>query len=214
MIEIFCDFDGTLTNHDTLDLLLQRFAPASWRDLDRAMLAREISEREGLKREMALITAPDDVLRQTLEAEIRPAEGIEELIGLVRRKGWPMQVVSGGLIGFAGALWRSWGYGEIPLLANDHRRNAEGGIEVIEATTPRLRENCSHCKSYHLQQALQRGSKIVYIGDGLTDYCPAQLAHRRYAKGNLLTHLRECGVEAVEFENLTQVARDLEENQL
>jgi 2,3-diketo-5-methylthio-1-phosphopentane phosphatase len=210
MIEIFCDFDGTLTNHDTLDLLLQRFAPPQWRDLDRAMLSGQISEREGLKREMALITAPDALLMETLEAEIRPAEGIEDLIALVRRKTWPMTVVSGGLVAFAGTLLKKWGYGDLPLLANSHRRNGSGGIEVIEAPTPRLRENCSHCKSYHVQQALQRGSTVVYIGDGLTDYCPAQLAHRRYAKGNLLAHLQECGVEAIAFEDLREVARDLE----
>lgn len=214
MIEIFCDFDGTLTNVDTLDLLLQRFAPPQWRDLDRAMLARQISEREGLKLEMALIETPDVILHETLEAEIHPAEGIDDLIALTRRRGWPMQVVSGGLIGFAGTLWKKWGYDDIPLLANDHRRNTAGGIEVIEATTPRLRDNCSHCKSYHLQEALRRGSKIVYIGDGLTDYCPAQLAHRRYAKGNLLNHLRQQNVPAIPYNDLRQVARHLEENPL
>jgi 2,3-diketo-5-methylthio-1-phosphopentane phosphatase len=212
MIEIFSDFDGTLTNHDTLDLLLQRFAPPQWRDLDRAMLSGEISEREGLKLEMALIQAPDDLLLSTLETEILPAEGIEGFISLARRKGWPLHIVSGGLVAFAGALLKKWGYGDIPLWANDHRRNAAGGIEVIEAATPRLKENCSHCKSYHLQQALKRGSKIVYIGDGLTDYCPALLAHRAYAKANLLEHLRKHDFPAVPFDNLRQVARHLEEN--
>ncbi|RJP78892.1 MAG: hypothetical protein C4524_05965 [Candidatus Zixiibacteriota bacterium] len=209
MIEVFCDFDGTLTSRDTLDLLLQRFAPPQWRELDAAMLSGRISEREGLKAEMALITASDEELMATLAREVRPAEGLDDLMELFRERGWPVTVVSGGLVHFAGALLRSWGYGDLPLLANSHRRNGGGGIEVVEADSPRIRERCSHCKSWHLRQALDRGATLVYIGDGLTDYCPAQLAHRRYAKGNLLAHLREQGVEAIPFRDLREVAEDL-----
>ncbi len=212
MIEIFCDFDGTLTSQDTLDLLLQRFAPPAWRKLDAAMLSGQITERAGLKAEMALITAPDEVLLSVLRAEIRPAEGIQDLAGLAKERGWTLSVVSGGLIKFAGALLREWGYGDLPLYANDHRRNSRGGIEVLEASAPRLQENCNHCKSYHLQEALKHGATVIYIGDGLTDYCPAQLAHRRYAKGHLLTHLRRQGMACIPFENLRQVAGDLKDH--
>jgi 2-hydroxy-3-keto-5-methylthiopentenyl-1-phosphate phosphatase len=50
---------------------------------------------------------------------------------------------------------------------------------------------------------------VVYIGDGLTDFCPAEAAHRRYAKGVLLNYLRENGLKATPFENLTDIAVDL-----
>jgi 2-hydroxy-3-keto-5-methylthiopentenyl-1-phosphate phosphatase len=209
MIEVFCDFDGTLTSRDTLDLLLERFAPPSWRELDRDMLAGTISEREGLKAEMALITAPDELLLETLFAEIQPAEGLSELMAFIKERGWPMTVLSGGLVRLAGALWNRWGYGDVPLLANDHRRNGRGGLEVIEAPTPRLRERCSHCKTWHLQQARARGATLVYVGDGLTDYCPAEAAQRRYAKGHLLEHLRRKDLEVIPFTDLREVAEDL-----
>ena len=209
MIEIFCDFDGTLTNQDTLWVLLDRFAPPEWYNIELKMLAGEMSERDGLKAELRMINQPDEILLSTLLKEIKPAEGIEELIALVRQENWRMQVLSGGLRRFAGALWKDWGYGDIPLFANDHYRNGEGGIEVIEAAIPRLQEHCNHCKRWHIEQAIKRGSEVVYIGDGLTDFCPAEVAHRSYAKGHLLEYLHEKGLEAIPFDDLRVVAEDL-----
>jgi 2,3-diketo-5-methylthio-1-phosphopentane phosphatase len=209
MIEIFCDFDGTLTDRDTLWVLLDRFAPPEWYDIELKMLAGEMSERDGLKAELKMINQPDEILLSTLLKEIKPAQGIEELVALVRQEDWKMQVLSGGLLRFAGALWRQWGYGDIPLYANDHYRNGEGGIEVIEANIPRLKEHCNHCKRWHLEEALKRGSEVIYIGDGLTDFCPAEVAHRRYAKGHLLEHLQKKGLEAIPFDDLRVVAEDL-----
>ena len=209
MIEIFCDFDGTLTNQDTLWLLLDRFAPPEWYNIELKMLAGKMSEREGLKAELRLIRQPDEILLRTLQEEIRPAAGIEELIALARRDGWKMRVLSGGLIRFAGALWKQWGYGDIPLFANDHFRNGEGGIEVIEANLPRLKEHCNHCKRWHIEEAIKRGSEVIYIGDGLTDFCPAEAAQRSYAKGHLLEYLQKKGIEAIPFDDLRAVTEDL-----
>ena len=209
MIEVFCDFDGTLTNQDTLWLLLDQFAPPAWYEFELQMLAGELSEREGLKAELRLIRQPDEVLLGALRGGIKPAEGIEELIALVRQNGWKMQVLSGGLIRFAGTLWKQWGYGDTPLFANDHRRNSEGGIEVIEADIPKLKGHCNHCKRWHIEEAIKRGSEVIYIGDGLTDFCPAEAAHRRYAKGHLLGHLQRKGLEVIAFSDLREVAADL-----
>ena len=214
MIEIFCDFDGTLTSQDTLALLLDRYAPSQWFEIEERMLSGELDEREGLKAQLALLSAPDAELLRTIEAEIRPAEGVDDLVRLARERGWPLRVLSGGLIRFSGALWRQWGYGDVPIFANDHRRDDQGRIEVIEARTPKIKGYCNHCKRWHLEEALKRGSKVVYIGDGLTDRCPAEAAHRRYARGNLLKHLKEQGLDVVPFDNLRQVAEDLRNHPL
>ncbi|MCX6641638.1 MAG: HAD-IB family phosphatase [bacterium] len=212
MIEIFCDFDGTLTDKDTLVVLLDRYASANWYAIEEKALSGDVDERESLREELALITAPDDDLMETLEQEIHPADGLDQLIALIREKEWPMQVLSGGLIRFSGELWRNWGYGEFPFFANDHRRDSQERIQVIPSPTPRLRERCNHCKRWHLEAARRRGSQVVYIGDGLTDFCPAEAADRRYAKGNLLKYLQEQELEAIPYENLQQVATHLRRN--
>ncbi len=209
MTEIFCDFDGTLTNKDTLVVLLNRYTSSDWYAIEERALSGEIDERDCLRSELALLSAPDDQLMQTLEEEIRPADGLKELVQLVREENWRMQVLSGGLIRFSGSLWRKWGYGDIPLYANDHDRDDDGSIRVIPAITPRIKNLCNHCKRWHLEEAIKRGSKVVYIGDGLTDFCPAEAAHVRYAKGTLLKYLQENSLDVTPFDSLLEVVEDL-----
>lgn len=212
MVEFFCDFDGTLTDRDTLVVLLDRYAQSDWYAVEERMLRGEIEEKEGLRAELAMLRAPDDELMATLEEEIKPAEGLETLVNFVREQNWCMTVLSGGLIRFSETLWWKWGYGGIPLYANDHRRDTNGGIEVIPAEFPRIRDHCNHCKRWHVEEAVKRGSKVVYIGDGLTDHCPAEAAHRRYAKGSLLEHLHREGLEVVSFETLDDIVENLRTN--
>ena len=98
MIEIFCDFDGTLTDRDTLVVLLDKYANSDWYAVEERMLRGEIEEKEGLRAELAMLKAPDEQLQKTLQEEINPAEGTEELVRLVQEKGWQMTVLSGGLV--------------------------------------------------------------------------------------------------------------------
>lgn len=212
MIEVFCDFDGTLTDRDTLVVLLDKYAHSDWYAIEERMERGEIEEREGLRVELAMLKVPDDQMLETLKAEVHPAEGLNELIELVGEKGWPLTVLSGGLIRLSGALWSHWGYSEIPLYANDHGRYPDGGIEVIPAPFPHIKGHCNHCKRWHLEEALKRESRVVYIGDGVTDRCPAEVAHRRYAKGNLLEYLRGKGLAVVPYEDLSQIAAELRHN--
>ncbi|TKJ37943.1 hypothetical protein CEE37_13340 [candidate division LCP-89 bacterium B3_LCP] len=212
MIEVFSDFDGTLTNQDTLVLLLHRFANRDWYAIEERMLSGAITELDGVREELGMICAPDEQLMQVIDNEIEPADGLDEFMSFVQERGWRMTVLSGGLIRFSGALWDKWGYGNVPLYANDHRRDSNGCIEVISAVTPRIKNLCNHCKRWHLEEAIKRGSKVIYIGDGLTDFCPAEAAHRRYAKGNLLQYLHDKNLEVVEFKNLHDIVNDLSEN--
>jgi len=185
MIDVFCDFDGTLTNKDTLVVLLDKYTSSDWYAFEERVLAGEIDERECLRSQLALLTVPDVTLMETIQEEIHPAEGLSELVLFIKGRGWQMHVLSGGLIRFSGELWRQWGYSDIPLYANDHDRDEAGRIRVIPANTPRIKELCNHCKRWHLDTAKKCGSLIVYIGDGMTDFCASEAAHIRYAKRNL-----------------------------
>src|SRR5947208_12784471 len=55
---VFCDFDGTITQVDVTDAILERLADPQWRDLERAWVRGEIGSRERLARQMAVVPAP------------------------------------------------------------------------------------------------------------------------------------------------------------
>ena len=67
---------------------------------------------------------------------------------------------------------------------------------------------CAHCKKKHILE--NRDKKTIYVGDGLSDVCPAQEADLVFAKETLLDHLRKMKRPCIEFESLGDVYAHLE----
>jgi len=92
-----CDFDKTIVNIDTAEYALDHFAPANWRQIEKQFEAGEISFEESLRREFAIIRAPEGVILEALDkvAILRP--NFDKLVESCRIKHVPLTVVSGGL---------------------------------------------------------------------------------------------------------------------
>ena len=66
---------------------------------------------------------------------------------------------------------------------------------------------CAHCKARHLRATTTRPR--VYIGDGLSDLCPARVAEIVFAKDSLADALGREGISFFPFSRLTDVHRHL-----
>ena len=77
--------------------------------------------------------------------------------------------------------------------------------QVIPATHARIKDRCNHCKTWHLEQARQQGSKIIYLGDGSTDRCASEAADFLFARSQLLDWCRERNIPHLPFENFHEV---------
>ena len=67
---IACDFDGTITCHDTLVEILDRFGAPDWRKIHDRVVSGEISIREGLELEMDSVRSGPDEVRQHLSTQV------------------------------------------------------------------------------------------------------------------------------------------------
>jgi 2-hydroxy-3-keto-5-methylthiopentenyl-1-phosphate phosphatase len=70
---------------------------------------------------------------------------------------------------------------------------------------------CANCKKKQLSSPENKGKMLIYIGDGLSDLCPASHADLVFAKGSLLKqlHLRKTKNKVVAFKKLKKVYEDL-----
>src|ERR1700760_302380 len=98
MLEVFVDFDGTITDVDTFDALVRAVAgDAAWDAIDVSLVAGEITLREALERQAALVglTRAETLAFLETHATVDPAFG--PFVAAVRAHGGSIRVVSSGI---------------------------------------------------------------------------------------------------------------------
>jgi HAD superfamily phosphoserine phosphatase-like hydrolase len=83
----------------------------------------------------------------------------------------------------------------------------------IEARFPYFSKGCgrcANCKAYHVREARKDGSKVIFIGDGLSDRCGAQAADYTFARrGRDLERFCDAhGIKHVKFDSFDVVLQE------
>lgn len=204
---VFCDFDGTITEEDTLVLLLDRFGRRlddgrDWRAIE---FDPDLPETVKLQAEMDLLDLPLDEALDWLGGVVRVRAGFVDFARALERAGLPLTVLSGGLLPILEQTLAPLGLGNLVLEANGLR--PQPGRWTVEARgTPRIRALCNHCKTWHLEQAAP--APLVYVGDGSTDFCPARRADLVFARASLATQLASEGRNFLPFDTFHSIHRE------
>jgi 2-hydroxy-3-keto-5-methylthiopentenyl-1-phosphate phosphatase len=204
VLEVFVDFDGTITDVDTLDELVRAVAgDAAWDAIDELLLAGKITLREALSRQAALVhLSRAEALAFMMEhAHVDPT--FAPFVTAVRAHGGEIHVVSSGIATVIhDALARA--NVEVEVIANDVDF-APGGWTMTFVDP----SDNGHDKAAHVRAAKERGDRTVYIGDGISDFAAALEADERFAKKGraLEAFCRARGVACESFESFDQIER-------
>lgn len=184
-MRLVLDWDGTVTERDTLDLVLQRFGEAEiYERVEGELDAGRMTLNDVIAAEFATVTAPlDEVVAYALEhTRVRP--GFAELAWARR----PLVVSSGFHEVIEPVLEREGVLGEVELRANRVEARPNGWRVRF-----RVAEACEVCGEPCKRADLPSG-EVVYAGDGHSDYCAALAAERVFATGSLARWLDRRGV--------------------
>lgn len=201
---VVLDFDGTITEVDLLDAIAQRFGdPDVFRELDDALDSSALTLRQVITREFEPVRAPlDEVVAWVLEhARIRP--GFRELVGLARKRGWHVLVLSSGFHELIAPVLAREGV-DIELKANRVDPHPSGWRVIWRDETI-----CPECSESCKRGGLPQGGEVVYVGDGISDRCAALASDRVFATKGLARYLAEHGVPYEPFADLRDVAAGL-----
>jgi 2-hydroxy-3-keto-5-methylthiopentenyl-1-phosphate phosphatase len=199
-MRLVLDWDGTVTEVDTLHLVLGEFGDLGVFRAMEAELGRRLTLHEVIATEMATVTAPlEDVVAWLREhAALRP--GFAELV----RDHRPV-VVSAGFHELIEPLLVREGI-TVPVIANRVVDAAPTGWRVaFRDTTP-----CPVCGEPCKRAAAGAGGAFAYAGDGMSDRCAALAADRVFARAGLARFLDGEGVSYETFDDLHDVAAALE----
>lgn len=205
-----CDFDGTITEKDVSFLLLDAFADGNWRQLLEDYRGGKITVGAFNRGAFAMVKADKQTLRDFIfankEAEIRP--GFNELLSYCSKKGFKFVIVSNGLDFYIEAVLKDVSMDNIEIYAAQTQFTSDGlKVEYIGPDGRQLKDNF---KDAYTELFLGRGYRVVYIGNGISDFPPAEQAHHIFATGDLLTYCKEKNLNYTPFADLNDVVRGLE----
>lgn len=194
---ILCDFDGTISHQDVTDTLLVRYGRPGWEALEEAWQRGEIGSRECMRRQVALLDMSAADLHSSLN-QITIDPGFHRFVQHAFQLGMEVCVVSDGLDHAISTVLSREGLGQIPIVAN---QLLPSGFRCWKLETPWAQAGCAsaNCKCGQLNDHQKAGKRVLYVGDGTSDYCVSANADYVLAKSRLLEYCRNNGIPHAAF---------------
>ena len=167
-IVVLCDFDGTVMEIDTSEVVLEKFAVGDWKTYDEQLEKREINIEECMEKQFAMVRAAEDEILRQLEpvAVFRP--NFNNLVNYCSARRIPFILASAGLDFVINHFLRVKGLQELVSVRSP---KAECTTRGMKLTFPSLFEEGSlGLKDDLVMYYKRRGRRVVYIGDGSPDY--------------------------------------------
>jgi 2-hydroxy-3-keto-5-methylthiopentenyl-1-phosphate phosphatase len=201
------DFDGTITEEDLLDTIASRFGdPTVYQEVEDGLHEGRLPLRDVITREFRPVKRPlGEVVDWELEnVRIRP--GFRELVELAGEHGWRFVVVSSGFHELIEPILEREGV-DVELHANRVDPRPDGWR--VEWSYGDDCGTCGESCKRAVAEELAGEGELVYVGDGYSDRCAAELADRVFATRGLARYLEERGVAFEPFQDFFDVARGL-----
>nr|WP_315465247.1 MtnX-like HAD-IB family phosphatase [uncultured Rhodoferax sp.] len=193
------DFDGTISLHDVTDSLLQRFGRPGWQALEEAWEAGAIGSRECLTQQIALLDMDTTELDSHLD-HVAIDPHFVNFVHMAQRQGVDVQVISDGLDYAIRRTLQTHGLGDLSVVAN---RLVSTGPRSWKLETPHTHAACprasGNCKCERLREQKAMHGKVLYIGDGSSDFCVSAKADYVLAKDRLQVHCQQHGIPHATF---------------
>jgi 2-hydroxy-3-keto-5-methylthiopentenyl-1-phosphate phosphatase len=200
-----CDFDGTITEEDASFFLLDAFAQGDWRRLLREYKEHKISVGEFNTKAFAMVKNDKPTLLEKLKGKVKVRAGLHELVNYCLKKGFRLVIVSNGLDFYIKAVLKDLGLDSIEVHAAQASFHPEG--MKVKYVGPDGKILDDDFKEAYIKSFLKLGYKVIYVGNGDSDFAPAKYAHHVFATGELLAYCRESNLNYKPFENFLDIVR-------
>jgi 2-hydroxy-3-keto-5-methylthiopentenyl-1-phosphate phosphatase len=205
---IVVDFDGTITEHDTLVEIVQAHAPDEFWQLEDDLEAGRITLHECIEREFAAVRGTHDQIVAEALAGARVRRGFAEFAAAARAGGHRLVVVSSGFESIIRPVLEQAGVVGVEVVAHEVRFSPHGS--TVEFRHGEDCEVCGQeCKRSVVQSLDGGGGDVVYIGDGFSDRCGAMAADRVFARRELARYLSDEGIAFEPFDDFVEIGAAL-----
>ena len=206
-MQVFCDFDGTISLSDTTDVILSRFAAPQWELIEEEWKRGDIGSAECMRRQIALIHVERDILDATLDSlPIDPS--FPAFVRYCETIGAPITILSDGLDYFIKRILARHHLSHLPVIAN-HLHIGVDGIYSMSCphSNPACNAGAGVCKCAIISQA----PLSLFVGDGRSDFCAADSADLLFAKSTLATYCVQRGIAYTPYHRFSDIERHMKQ---
>ena len=188
------DFDGTITNRDYFELILDRYDPQAAHEAWNGFKEGRLTHFEAIAGVFAAL--PTDLAgAEALVRELEPPPGLAAAVHRLQDAGWELQIASAGC-GWYIERFLTWQGIEAEVHASPGEFVAGGGLVMRHAKdSPFVSETRGIDKPAVVRAALARDPIVAVAGDSGTDHDGMLLVppERRFARRWLADDLRAEG---------------------
>lgn len=213
MIQVFCDFDGTITTHDVGDAMFEKFGGRTSTDSINDYREGKLSAVECFRRECEACgeVEVDDIDRFLRSQEID--KSFHELTAFCREQGFALTVLSDGMEYYIRKIFEHHQI-DVPFFANVLELIPSNGSSKVKffPSFPFTDEVCNRCACCKRNLMLTQSADediIVYIGEGYSDRCPVTYADVIFAKDELLTYCQQEHLPCYQYKTFHDVVEQM-----
>jgi len=209
--KIFVDFDGTITKLDVGEHLFLKFADnQKVNEIIRNWLDGEITSRQTWELLCKLTDSVDvnefDAFINTMEIE----ESFIDFVEYCENAQHEIFVLSDGFDYYINKILLKYNLQKLKLYSNK-LEITNGKLIPYFPYTDEECKICANCKRNHILTNSSDDEITIYIGDGLSDTCPAQFVDFIFAKKSLLKFCEKNRISYYPFNNFTDVIKIIEQ---
>ena len=209
MYKVYCDFDETVTVLDVGSQMLARFGtPIAfdiWKEFDAGgknaaeCLTVACNSVTGMSRSAMLEIAHAQILRP----------GFKEFTDFCRDRDIDLRITSDGFSCYIREIFAKE-HISVPIWTNEIEVAEDGTLFQNFVNQREGCDRCASCKCAGVLTTSDDSDTVVYIGDGYSDWCPAQMADVVFATRDLKRQCGELGIPHHPFDDFFEVRKILE----
>ena len=198
-MQIYTDFDGTITDRDSIVLLVQEFGGGDGyrRDLLSEFENGTLSAAEVIAEEVASVDASWEEVAACLRQKVRVDPTFPGFVNWCRESSIPLCVVSSGLEQIIAFMI---GDLEVPVVA--HTARVDGRSWRYQRRPESEKES--------VVRAASEAHEVTFIGDGISDICVLPYVDRVFAKRYLAKYCRKRDIGFIPYDTFRDVRNRLQ----
>ena len=189
-IQFFCDFDGTITKEDTLNKFLQIYADKSWLEVEDKWVRGEIGSKQCIEEQMQLFPDMTEQILNDFVDTIEIDKTFVHFLQYLSSEDIEFYIVSDGFDFFIRKILEKNNIKNVNIFSN--KLDFKNG--KFTTSFPYYNHDCSRksgvCKCSVVKSNRIVTKRVLYAGDGLSDYSVADKVDILFAKETLLEYCK------------------------